>query len=141
MLELRPGASISEDEISYEFSRASGPGGQHVNRTASRAVLCFDVFGSPSLTPEQKARILDKLGGRVSSEGVLRVARSNRRSQKANRDEALRAFALLLAQALEPETPRVPTKAGREVHRRRLKSKRLRSRLKQQRGRVGEDAQ
>ena len=133
MIEIRAGLSIPEDDVTFVFSRSGGPGGQNVNKVATRATLLFDVKGSRALTPEQKARILERLATRVSHAGVLRVVCQTSRSQAANRAGAIERFAMLLRDALRREKPRTPTKASKGEKARRLDEKRRRSRLKHNR--------
>ena len=121
---------VPEAELSWRFSRSSGPGGQSVNTSDSRAELSFDVAGSPSLTETQRARALQRLAGRLV-DGVLTVAASTERSQLLNREEAARRLAQLLREAVAPppkaRRPTRPTKGSTE---RRLQAKRQRSQLK-----------
>ena len=133
MIEIRAGLSIPEDEVTFVFSRSGGPGGQNVNKVATRATLLFDVKGSRALTPEQKARILERLATRVSHAGVLRVVCQTSRSQAATRTGAMERFAMLLRDALRREKPRTPTRVSKADKVRRLDEKRRRSRLKRDR--------
>ncbi len=133
MIEIRDGLAIPEEEVSFLFSRSGGPGGQNVNKVSTRATLLFDVVGSSSLSPDQKARILSRLATRVSRTGVLRVVSQATRSQAANRAAAIERFAELVRGALRREKPRAPTRVSRAEKIRRLESKRRRSRLKRNR--------
>lgn len=136
---IRPGRAIPAREVSFTASRSSGPGGQHVNKVETRVVLSFDVAASPSLTPEEKERIRERLGSRLTKAGVLRVVAQRHRSQAANRKLALERLAELLREALAEETPRRPTKVPQAVRRRRLEEKRQRSQLKRLRSGRGEE--
>jgi ribosome-associated protein len=131
--------SIPQQELSFSATRAGGPGGQHVNKVSTRVTLRFDVARSPSLSETQRRRILARLATRISGAGVLRVTCSRMRSQAANREEALRRFAELLAAALKPRKRRTRTRVPAGEKRRRLEDKRKRGRLKRQRGRAGAD--
>ena len=133
MIEIRDGLAIPEEEVSFLFSRSGGPGGQNVNKVSTRATLLFDVVGSSSLSPDQKARILSRLATRVSRTGILRVVSQATRSQAANRAAAIERFAELVRGALRREKPRAPTRVSRAEKARRLESKRRRSRLKRNR--------
>ena len=133
MIEIPGGPTIAEEEVSFEFTRSGGAGGQHVNKVATRAVLVFDLAGSPSLTDEQKAAIRARLGRRVSASGVLRVAASASRSQSANREEALRRFVRLLAAALSRRKARRATAPTRSSRKRRLAEKKRRGEVKRDR--------
>jgi ribosome-associated protein len=118
-------------EIGFRFSGSSGPGGQHVNKTATKVTLLFDVAQSPSLSDEQRGRLLEKLANRIDSEGVLHIHAQASRSQFKNRELALARLQTLLAQALRPPKPRKKTKPGRAAVEKRLVSKRKQSEKKQ----------
>ncbi|HRQ38155.1 MAG TPA: alternative ribosome rescue aminoacyl-tRNA hydrolase ArfB [Chloroflexota bacterium] len=117
-------------EIGFRFSGSSGPGGQHVNKTATKATLLFDVAHSPSLTEEQRAMILEKLANRIDNEGVLQIQAQTARSQLQNRELALARFQTLLAQALRPTRPRKKTRPSRTAVEKRLSQKRKQSEKK-----------
>jgi ribosome-associated protein len=102
-----------------------------VNKVSSRVTLLFDVTASPSLSEEQKRRILTRLATRVNREGVLRVVSQAHRSQAANREEAAQRFAELIQSALRRQPPRRQTKAPAAAHQRRIESKKQRSQVKQ----------
>jgi ribosome-associated protein len=110
--------SIPMAELHFRFSPSGGPGGQHANKVATRAELRFDVAGSPSLGPRQRARLLDKLGPEV------RVVADDARSQGRNRQLAVTRFAERVGAALRVETPRRPTRPTRGAKERRLTAKR-----------------
>jgi ribosome-associated protein len=130
---IEPGLAIPASEVRYRFSRSSGPGGQHVNRSETRVELLFDVAHSPALTEAQRGRILSRLAGMVDGEGVLRVVSAATRSQLDNRADALRRFQALLRAALKRRKRRVPTQPSAAARQRRLDQKRARSRIKQTR--------
>ena len=111
-------------ELRWRFSRSGGPGGQHANTSDTRAEVVFDVAGSPSLGPRQRARLLERLGPEV------RVVVADERSQVRNRALALERLAARLADALHIETPRRPTRPTRASAERRVEAKRRRSDLK-----------
>lgn len=132
-LQIMPGLVVSEAELSWRFSRSSGPGGQHVNTSDSRAELSVDL--TRVLPPHLLARALERLGTRLH-DGVLTVAASEHRSQLQNRGAAAERLAQLLRQAVAtPPAPRRPTRPTRGSKERRLQVKRQRSELK--RGRRG----
>jgi ribosome-associated protein len=119
--------SIPEAELGWRFSRASGPGGQGVNTTDSRVELVFDVAASTAFTPAQRARILQRLGGRLTG-GVLTVVAAEHRSQLRNREAARVRLAAVLREALVPDPPlRRPTRPSRAARERRLADKRRRT--------------
>ncbi len=122
-------------EIQFRFSASSGPGGQHVNKTATKATVLFDVAHSPSLTAGQRARILDKLANRIDNEGVLQIHAQATRSQHKNRELALARLQTLLANALKPVKPRKKTRPSRTAVEKRLTQKRQQSEKKQERRR------
>lgn len=133
ILEITPDVAIPEDELTFQASRSSGPGGQHVNKVSSRVTLYFDVASSPSLSEAQKQRLLTRLATRINRNGILRVVSQQHRSQIANRDAAKARFVALLQEALTSETPRKPTRPSRQVKQRRLEEKRRRRSVKRQR--------
>jgi len=128
---------IPEDELSFSASRGGGPGGQHVNKVASRVTLRFDVMNSPSLSRDQRAALLEKLGSRLTRDGVLLLSSHESRSQAANREEVVRRFAQLLREGLQRPKKRRPTRPTRGSRERRLESKKRRSGVKRGRGKVG----
>jgi ribosome-associated protein len=140
MLIITPTVSIPEGQLGERFVRASGPGGQNVNKVSSAVELRFDVAAS-SLPDEAKVRLATLAGKRMSADGVLVIDSREHRTQAANRDAARARLAALIGRALRRPRPRKitrPTKASRE---RRLEAKGQRARVKTQRGRVyGEDS-
>ncbi|GGJ82806.1 aminoacyl-tRNA hydrolase [Pilimelia anulata] len=126
---------IPGGELSVRFSRSSGPGGQGVNTADSRVELSFDVARSPAVPADLRARLLDRLAGRLV-DGVLTVVASEHRAQLANRAAARARLAALLAAAAAPPPPdRRPTAPSRGARRRRADAKRQRSALKEGRRR------
>lgn len=130
---IRPGVSIPLEELRFQFTRSSGPGGQHVNKAATQAELIFDLAGSPSLSAEQKARARAALGSYVSADGVMRVTCQSSRSQRRNREEAVARFQALMRRALHVPKRRRRTRPTRASKERRLADKKRRSELKRQR--------
>ncbi len=123
-------------EIRFQAVKSSGPGGQHVNKTASCVCLIFNVFASNTLTEEQKQIIVRKLKNRIGQDGCLRIFRQGTRSQWRNKTLALKQFTCLLDEAFALKKKRIPTRAGRAVNERRLQNKRLQSLRKQNRKKV-----
>jgi ribosome-associated protein len=117
-------------EIEFRFSRSGGPGGQHVNKTASQAELRFDVSSSTSLTDAQRARIRTALYNYIDGEGVLHLTSQATPSQWRNRQDVLQRFQAMLAQALRPRRKRVPTRPTRSSQEQRLERKKHRGRKK-----------
>ncbi|MDQ1518292.1 MAG: ribosome-associated protein [Actinomycetota bacterium] len=131
---VTPTCVLRMDELDWRFSASGGPGGQHVNTANTRAEVRFDIAGSPSLGPRQRARLLERLGPE------MRVVASDERSQLRNRELALERLRSRLADALRVEKPRRPTKPTKGAKERRLEDKRHRSETKRRRqGRPGSD--
>ncbi|GAA1631679.1 alternative ribosome rescue aminoacyl-tRNA hydrolase ArfB [Georgenia ruanii] len=134
---LRVTASVTLDprELRWRFSRAGGPGGQGVNTTDSRVELSLDLATTAALSPEQRARVLHALAGRLT-EGVLTVVAAEQRSQLQNRRAAVDRLVALLREALAPPPrPRRATRPSRSAVRRRAEAKQRRSQVKQLRRR------
>jgi len=134
MIRITDQLAIPEDELRFTASRSSGPGGQHVNKASTRVTLRFDLVNSPSLSPDQKQLLLERLPTRISKQGVLRVVSQKTRSQAANREVALERFVELLQQALEPRPERKPTKLPTVAKEKRIAHKKHRGYLKRERG-------
>jgi ribosome-associated protein len=129
-LRVAAGVTIPESELSWRFSRSSGPGGQGVNTADSRVELVWDAAASAALSPLQRERVLDRLSGRLVG-GVLTIAASEHRAQLRNREAARARLAALVADALRPPSPpRRPTKPTRGAKERRLKAKQQRTDVK-----------
>lgn len=120
-LRVSSSLTIPVAELSWRFSRSGGPGGQHANTADTRVEVRYDVAGSPSLGPRQRARLLERLGPEV------RVVVSDERSQARNRDLALARLADRLAAALRVTAPRRPTRPTKASVERRLEDKRRRA--------------
>jgi len=138
-IEVRPRFVIPADELSESVSHASGPGGQHVNKTASRVSLRWNLRESAVPSDAQRARLLDKLGTRLTRAGELIVHAESARSQLANRQEARRRLAELVDAALTVPRKRKATKPTRGSKRRRVDAKKRRSATKKLRGRPSRD--
>ncbi|MFQ5342290.1 MAG: alternative ribosome rescue aminoacyl-tRNA hydrolase ArfB [Anaerolineae bacterium] len=133
MIQITNTLSIPLSELSFRFSRSSGPGGQHVNKSETRVELLFDVANSPSLTDVQRERVMRRLTSRIDGAGVLHVTSQATRSQKQNRDLAIARFTRLMRKALERPKKRRPTKPSRQAKERRLRAKKRRSEIKRYR--------
>lgn len=129
---------IPLSELRFRFSRSSGPGGQHVQKTATRVELLFDVANSAVLTEPQRAQVLDRLSGYVDSDGVLHLFSQSERSQLRNREEVVERFRTLMRHALRRRKRRKATHPSAASRERRLQKKRERSQRKRLRGRVPE---
>lgn len=127
---LPAGLTIPAGELTERFSRSSGPGGQSVNTTDSRVELSWDIAGSEVLTDEQRARLVDRLAGRLVA-GVLTIAASEQRSQLLNRKAARARLQHLVTVGLAPAPPaRRATRPSRAARARRVEDKRRRGDLK-----------
>ena len=134
-IQITETVAIPPTELHFQFSRSSGPGGQHVNRTASQVELTFDVLGSPSLNEAQRARVLSKLKSYIDTRGILHLTSQTTRSQHRNRAEVVERFVLLLQRALHVPKRRIPTKPSAAAEARRLVEKQRTRVIKQQRRR------
>ena len=130
-LRVNSGITIPESELSWRFSRSSGPGGQGVNTADSRAELLWDAAGSAVLSPHQRERLLERLSDRLV-DGVLTITASEHRAQLRNRDAARARLAAVVGDALRPASPpRRRTTPSRGAKERRLKAKKQRTDVKQ----------
>lgn len=133
MIRVTRTIAIAQDEIGLHFVRASGPGGQNVNKVATAAQLRFDVAGSPSLPEDVRARLLKLAGRRVTSDGVLIIDARRFRSQERNRQDAVERLVVLVRRAAERPKPRRKTAPSPAAKQRRLDAKRQRGAAKRQR--------
>lgn len=139
MIKVTKSLFISPRELKFIASTGSGPGGQHVNRVATKIVLLWDVDSSENVSTAQKNRIKQKLSTRINKAGVLRVTSSKHRSQKANKEATIARFALLLSEALATKKTRKKTKVSSSQREKRLESKKKRGVTKRLRARVQPD--
>ena len=128
--------SIPAREITFVYGTSTGPGGQHVNRVATKATLLFDINRSNSLTPLQKQRIHEKLKTRVNKLGVLRVTSSKFKSQKNNRQVSIDRFIELIRESIKPVRKRKATKVPYSSKRKRVIAKKNRGETKRLRNKV-----
>jgi len=141
VIDIGPGLRLPWAELEFRATRASGPGGQHVNRSATRIELWWDLMASPALTEAQRSLLADRLGHRLDRAGRLRLVSGERRSQTQNRDAAVARLQALVAAALRPRKPRKATRPTRASVERRIEGKKRRGSLKRGRRKPGaEDA-
>ncbi len=139
LIRITPRFAIHEDELQLSFIRASGPGGQNVNKVSSAAQLRFDLFGSPSLPDAVKHRAIALAGSRLTQDGVIVLTADRFRTQLANRRDAIDRLVALLADAATPPRPRRPTRPTRASKVRRVDSKKHRGGIKDGRSRPQDD--
>jgi ribosome-associated protein len=132
------GLSIPRFELTFRATRAGGPGGQHVNTSSTRVELLWNVERSRAVSADQRARLREKLGGRIDAQGTVRVVASAFRSQTRNREDAEDRLAALIRRALAVPKPRKKTRPGRGAVESRLRFKRKKSEKKRDR-RVADD--
>jgi ribosome-associated protein len=130
MIEAGPGLAIGEDEVQIRAARASGPGGQHVNKTSTAIELRFDVRHSPSLPEDVRARLERLAGSRLTLDGVIVLFAQGHRSQEMNRQEALERLLQLIRRAGVRPKPRKPTRPPYASKLKRLEGKASRSGVK-----------
>ena len=132
--------TIPADELRFTFLPSGGPGGQHANRSATKAVVAWNVDQSRVLGPRQKQRIRARLRARIDARGMLRLSSDRHRSQTRNREDVTRRLAEMVATALKPvpkRTATTPTAGSRD---RRIKEKKQRGQIKRARRRPDPDS-
>jgi ribosome-associated protein len=139
MIQVTADIAIPESEISERFVRASGPGGQNVNKVSTAVELRFDPSQSSAITSEVRDRLRVIAGSRMTADGVLVIDARRHRTQAQNREDARERLADLLRQALVKPRRRRATKPGKGAVERRIEVKKRRSDTKRARGRIGDE--
>ncbi|MGJ8660885.1 MAG: alternative ribosome rescue aminoacyl-tRNA hydrolase ArfB [Bacteroidota bacterium] len=130
---MKPNIQLLETEIKFKISKSGGPGGQNVNKVATKVELDFDVRNSQFLTDEQKARIELKLAPRITNDGILQIVSQTERSQLKNKQVVRERFSTLIEDCFKIVKKRRATKISKGVKERRLLAKKRRGEIKKQR--------
>ena len=138
MIEITPELSLDENELAFTFIRASGPGGQNVNKVSSAVQMRFDARASPSLTNAVSIRLQKLAGARLTLDGVIVITASRFRAQERNRADAIERLTALIAKAAIEPVKRRPTRPPKAAKERRLEGKARRAGVKSMRGRPGD---
>ena len=139
LIQVTPDISIDEREIDERFIRASGPGGQNVNKVSSAVQIRFDARNSPSLPDDVRVRLMRLAGSRLTNDGVIIITAERFRTQERNRVDAVERLSALIAKATEVPKPRRKTRPTLASKRQRLDSKKRRAAIKSRRGAPRED--
>lgn len=129
--------TIPDTEIELSYTRSGGPGGQHANKTSTRAELVWNVVDSEALGPRQRARLQQNLRNRIDGNGNLRLASDRHRSQLRNKEEVLRRLEDLVREGLKVPRARIPSKPSRAAKVRRVERKRRHGEIKKARRKPG----
>lgn len=136
---VKNGITIPEHELIVTFSRAGGPGGQHVNKTETRVTVSWNINASDALTEEQKSRIIENLKDKITADGNLSIHNTESRSQQQNKQNAFVNLALLIRKALHIPKKRMKTRVSKAAKEARLQKKAYRSNIKKMRSKKNFD--
>lgn len=125
-----PDLDIIKQELDYKAVKSSGPGGQHVNKTASKVVVQFDVQNSQAFNEEERSRVLKKISSRLTNEGILIIESSDTRSQHKNKEIAIERLMGVIMEAVKKPKPRKKTKPSKASKLKRLREKKVLSEKK-----------
>lgn len=139
MIDIPPNIALDESELEFAFIRASGPGGQNVNKVATAVQMRFDARRSPSLPNDVSTRLQKLAGSRLTLDGVIVITANRHRTQERNRADAIDRLVEMIARAAEPPPPRKKTKPSKAAKAKRVDAKVRRGGVKAMRGRPGGD--
>lgn len=139
MIRLSPSIVIAPAELELSYARSSGPGGQNVNKTNTKALLRWNVRSSPGVHDDVKARFLARFASRVTAGGDVVITSDRHRDQPRNVEDCVAKLVAMLAEVAQPPTPRRPSRPGRAARERRIQAKKARGAVKDTRRRVQSD--
>ena len=139
MITLRPGIEVPAEELEIRYVRSSGPGGQNVNKTSTKAVVRWNVRSAAGVRDDVKGRFVARFASRVTAAGDILITSDRYRDQPRNLEDCLAKLAAMLEEVAVAPTKRKPTRPGRAARERRIVAKKTRGSVKSLRGRVDSD--